>query len=56
MNRDYLTPFRLDRNQNGGGLLLSVREGTPYKILKEYIPKKTMEIFFVEINSCSYNP
>ena len=54
--KGYSTPFRLDRNQNGGGLLLYVREGTPYKILKEYIPKKPMEIFFVEINSCSYNP
>ena len=63
MNKDCSTPFRLDRNQNGESLLLYVREGTPCKILKEYIPKKPMEIFFVEINlrsrkwlSFSYNP
>ena len=31
----YSTPFRLDRNQNGGGLLLYVREDIPCKILKE---------------------
>ena len=60
----YSTPFRLDRNQNGGGLLLYVREDIPCKILKEYTPEKPIEIFFVEINlrlrkwllSCSYNP
>ena len=58
------TPFRLDRNQNGGGLLLYVREGNPCKILNEYIPEKSIEYFFVESNfrsgkwllSCSYNP
>ena len=29
-------PFRLDRNQNGEGLLLYVREDIPCKILNEY--------------------
>ena len=33
--KDYSTPFRLDRDQNGGGLLLYVREDIPCKILKE---------------------
>ena len=46
----YSTPFRLYRNQNGGGLLLYVREGIPCKILKEYTPEKPMENVFVEIN------
>ena len=46
----YSTPFRLDRNQNGGGLLLYVREDIPCKILKEYTPEKPIENFFVEIN------
>ena len=60
--KGYSTPFRLDRNQNGGGLLLYVREGIPCKILKEYTPEK--ENLFVEINlrsrkwflSCSCKP
>ena len=34
--KGYNTPFRLDRNPNGGGLLLYVREDIPFKILKEY--------------------
>ena len=62
--KGYSTPFRLDRNQTGGGLLLYVREGIPCKILKEYSPKKRIENIFIEINlrsrkwflSCSYNP
>ena len=62
--KGYSTPFRLDRNQNGGALLLYVREDIPCNILKEYTPEKPTENFFVEINlrlrkwllSCSYNP
>ena len=60
----YSTPFRLDRNQRGGGLLLYVREDIPCKILNEYSSEKAIENLFVEINlrskkwllSCSYNP
>ena len=48
--KGYSTPFRLDRNQNGGGLLLYVREDIPCKILKEYTPEKPIENLFVEIN------
>ena len=62
--KGYSTHFRLGRNQNGGALLLYVREGIPCKILKEYTPEKPIENFFVEINlrsrklllSRSYNP
>ena len=62
--KGYSTSFRLDRNQNEGGLLLYVREDIPCKILKEYTPEKPTEKFFVKINlrsrkwllSCSYNP
>ena len=61
--KGYSTPFRLDRNQNGGGLLFYVGEDIPCKILNEYTPEKPIETFFVEINvrtrkwllSCSYN-
>ena len=64
VSKGYSTPFRLDRNQIGRGLLLYVREDIPCKILKEYTREKPVENFFVEINlrlrkwllSCSYNP
>ena len=63
--KGYSKPFRLDRNQTGGGLLLYVREDIPCKILKEHTPEKPIENLFVEINlrsrkwllsSCSCNP
>ena len=66
VNKGYSTPFRLDRNQKGEGLLLYVLKDLPFKILKEYTPEKPIETFFVKINlrskkwllscsSCSYN-
>ena len=62
--KGYSTPFRLDRNQNGGGSLLYVREDIPYKILKECILEKPLKNLSVEIKlrsriwllSCSYIP
>ena len=57
------TPFRLDRNAHGGGILLYVREDIPSKLLP--VEKNLIEGFLVEINlrnkkkwqlSCSYNP
>ena len=58
----YSVPFRLDRNGNGGGILLYIRGDLPSKLLSI---NKNIEGFFVEINlrnkkkwllSCSYNP
>ena len=55
-------PIRLDRNKNGGGILLFIGEGIPTKVLSfETSPIKG---FFIEINlykkkwllCCSYNP
>ena len=55
----YSVPFRLDRNGNGGGIFLYIRDDLPSKLLSM---NKKIESFFVEINlrnwllSCSYNP
>ena len=58
----YHTPFRYDRNGNGGGILLYVREDIPAKVIHCEFPH--VKSFFVEINlhqkkwliNCSYNP
>ena len=58
----YASPFRLDRNQNGGGILVFVREDIPVKFLSS--EEKPIEVFFFELNlhkknwlvCCSYNP
>ena len=58
----FHSPFRFDRNRNGGGIMLYVREDIPAKLLSHDFP--CAESFFVEINlynkkwliNCSYNP
>ena len=58
----YASSFRLDRNQNGGGILVFVKEGMPVKFLSS--EEKPIEAFFFELNfhkkkwlvCCSYNP
>ena len=42
----YATPYRLDRNENVGGILLYIREGIASKLLTTDL---SMEGFFVEI-------
>ena len=58
----YSVPFRFDKNENGGGILLYVREDIPSKLL---LINNNIKVFVVEINlrkkkkwllSCSYNP
>ena len=43
----FSSPFRLDRDRNGGGVLLYIREDIPSKVLA--LENKT-EAFFVKIN------
>ena len=58
---DGYTIHRRDRNENGGGLLLYVREDVPSTLLKT---DSEIEAFYVELNVrkkkwllyCSYNP
>ena len=57
----YASPFRLDRNQNGDGILVFVREDIAVKFLSS--EEKPIETFFFEPNfyikkwlvCCSYN-
>ena len=60
----FFRPYRLDRNENGGGILLYIRSNITSTKLNKYIRKNQIEAFFVEIrirNSiwllcCSNNP
>ena len=57
----FSSPFRLDRDRNGAGILLYIRKDIPSKLLAI---QNIIEVFFLEINShkkkwlisCSYNP
>ena len=46
----YCKPFRLDRNSNGGGLLIFIREDIPCKQLAKHTFPNDIEGIFVEIN------
>ena len=58
----YASYFRLDQNQDGGGISVFVREDIPVKFLSS--EEKPIEAFFFELNfhkkkwivCCSYNP
>ena len=61
---DFNTPFRLDRNKDGGGILLCICSYIVASKLSNYIFSNDIEVFFIEINikrhkwliCCSYNP
>ena len=46
----YKKPFRLDRNVNGGGVMIYVREDIPCDALSKYSTPARLEAIFVEIN------
>ena len=60
----FTPPYRLDRKEHGGGLLVFIREAIPYKLLSNVNPSGNFQNIFVEINlrsdkqltSGSYNP
>jgi len=45
----YSKPYRFDRNRNGGGVMIFVREDIPSKLLN-FTNSKNMECLFLEIN------
>ena len=46
----YCQPLRLDRNREGGGVLIYIREGVPHKKLQKHTLPSDVEALFVEIN------
>ena len=48
--RWFSTPYRLDRNRNGGGMIVNIRENIPSKIVTKYYFPKDFETLFIELN------
>ena len=46
----FSQPYRMDRNRNGGGVLIYVREDIPSKELKKHIFPDDIEGIFIEVN------
>ena len=47
---EYTKPYRLDRNRNGGGVMIYIREDIPSKVLNKHNFTKNVEGMFIEIN------
>ena len=50
----FATPYRLDRNKHGGGILIYVREDIPSKQLNKHTAKEGIEGIFLELNLIKY--
>ena len=46
----FTTPYRLDRNHNGGGVIIYVRDDIPSKILEKHKLPQDIEAMFIELN------
>ena len=46
----FKKPFRLDRNSNGGGILIYVRSDIPCSLKKDFNLSEDIEGLFIEIN------
>ena len=46
----YSQPYRLDRNRNGGGVMIYVREDIPSKLLNKHNFTVPIEGLFIEVN------
>ena len=47
---DYCGPYRCDRNQHGGGIMVFIKSSIPSTELKKFKPVKNLEGIFIEIN------
>ena len=60
----FENPIRLDRSSSGGGIMLYIREGIPFKLLKSSGLSANTEALLVDVKinkkkwllCCSYNP
>ena len=46
----FFKPYRLDRNKNGGGIMIFIRDTVSSKILEKHIFPNDIESIFVELN------
>ena len=46
----FSTLYRLDRNRNGGGIIIYIREDIPSKIVTKNCLRKGIEALFIELN------
>ena len=43
-------PYRLDRNRNGGGITIFIRDDIPSRVLTKHVFPDDIEGLFIELN------
>ena len=52
--KGFVEPFRLDRNRNGGGVMIYIWDDIPSRLLSEHVFPKDIEGLFIELNFRKY--
>ena len=45
LEKDFAEPFRLDRNRNGGGIMIYIRDDIPRTLLLKHIFQVTLKVY-----------
>ena len=46
----FSVPYRLDRNRNGGGIIIFIRDDIPRRVLSKHVFPDDIEGLFIELN------
>ena len=52
--KGFAEPFRLDRNRNGGGVMIYIRDDTRSRILLKHVFPSDIEGLYIELNFRKY--
>ena len=48
--KGFAEPFRLDRNRNGGGVMIYIRDAIPRRLLLKHVSPSDIEGIYIELN------
>ena len=48
--KGFAEPFRLDRNRNGGGVMIYIRDDIPSRLLLKHVFPSDIEGLYIELN------
>ena len=46
----FSVPYRLDRNRNGGGIMIFIRDNIPSRVLTKHVFPDDIEDLLIELN------
>ena len=46
----FSVPYKIDRNRNGGGIMIFIRDDIPRRVLTKHVLPADIESLFIELN------